>query len=90
MEQNVRPVDVISVCSASGELRPLRLRVADESEELVRYDIVEVMSTKEIPYVGVEATIFLCRATAWNRRWILELKYLIRSHTWYLLRKMRG
>jgi hypothetical protein len=81
---------VISVCSTSGEIRPLRLRVADESEELVRYDIVEIISTKEIPYVGVEANVFLCRAIAWERTWILELKYLIRSHTWYLLRKMRG
>lgn len=90
MEQSVRPVDVISVCSASGEIRPLRLRIADEAEELVRYNIEEVVSTKEIPYVGVEATVFLCRATAWERSWLLELKYLIRSHTWYLLKKMRG
>ena len=90
MEQNMHPVDVISVCSAEGELRPLRLRVADGTEALVRYDIEEVVSIKEIPYVGVEATVFLCRATAWERSWLLELKYLIRSHTWYLLRKMRG
>ena len=90
MEQIARAVDVISVCTASGEIRPLRLRVSDESEELVRYEIVEIVSTKEIPYVGVEATVFLCRATAWDRKWILELKYLIRSHTWYLVRKMRG
>lgn len=90
MEQCICPVDVISVCSTEGKLRPLRLRVADESEDLVRYDIVEVVNTKEITYVGAEATVFLCYATAWNRKWILELKYLIRSHTWYLLRKMRG
>lgn len=86
----MRSVDMISVCSAEGKLRPLRLRVKDETEELVRYDITEILQTKEIPYVGAEATIYLCRAAAWNRSWILELKYLIRSHTWYLLRKMRG
>ena len=90
MEQRMCPVDMISVCSAEGDLRPLRLRVADESEEQVRYEIREIVSTKEIPYVGVEAKIYLCRATAWNRSWILELKYMIRSHTWYLMRKIRG
>ncbi len=90
MEQNTRPVDVISVCSASGELKPLRLRLADEAEEWFRVDIEEILSIKEIPYVGVEATIFLCRARAWNRKWIVELKYVMRSHTWYLLRKIRG
>lgn len=90
MEQDMRPVDVISVCSADGELRPLRLRVADGGDELFRIDIEEIVSTKEIPYVGVEATVFLCRAKAWDRRWLIELKYAIRSHTWYLLRKKRG
>lgn len=90
MEQDMRPVDVISVCSADGELRPLRLRVADGGDELFRIDIEEIVSTKEIPYVGVEATVFLCRARAWDRRWLIELKYAIRSHTWYLLRKKRG
>jgi len=90
MDQRIRPVDVISVCSASGELRPLRLRVAGDDAEMFRIDIEEILSTKEIPYVGAEATIFLCRATVWDRKWLLELKYAIRSHTWYLLRKMQG
>lgn len=90
MEQTTCPVDVISVCSASGELKPLRLRVADERQELFRIDIEEILSVREIPYVGAEATVFLCRARAWNRRWIVELKYSMRSHTWFLLRKIRG
>ena len=88
MEQNIRPVDVISVCSASGEMKPLRLRVADASEEMFRIDIEEVLSTKEIPYIGAEATIFLCRARVWERQWVFELKYNIRSHSWCILRKV--
>ena len=34
-----RPVDVISVCSADGEIRPLRLRMEDEEHKLRRIDI---------------------------------------------------
>lgn len=90
MEQNICPVDVISVCSASGEVKPLRLRLPDERQELYRIDIDEIISIKEIPYVGAESTVYLCRGRAWNRRWILELKYSMRSNTWYLLRKIRG
>ena len=82
------PVDVISVCSANGEIRPLRLRMEDEGHQLLRIDIDEVVSRKEIQYVGIEAHIFLCRAWVREREWLFELKYTIRSHTWCLLRKL--
>ena len=82
------PVDVISVCSASGEIRPLRLRMEDEAHGLLRVDIDEVINIRQVQYVGIEATIFLCRATVRNERWIFELKYTIRTHTWCLMRKV--
>ena len=82
------PVDVISVCSANGEIRPLRLRMEDEGHQLLRIDIDEVVSRKEIQYVGIEAHIFLCRAWVREREWLFELKYTIRSHTWCLLRRI--
>ena len=88
MEQKIIPVDVISMCSASGEIRPLRLRLEDEQHQLLRIDIEEIISTKEIQYVGIEATVYLCRATVREKKWLFELKYTIRSHTWCLLRKV--
>ena len=88
MEQKVYPVDVISMCSASGEIRPLRLRMEDEQHQLLRIDIEEVISSKEIQYVGVEAQVFLCKATVEGRPWLFELKYTIRSHCWCLFRRM--
>lgn len=88
MEQKICPVDVISVCSASGEIRPLRLRMEDESHQLLRIDIEQIISTKEIQYVGIEATVFLCQATVKEKKWLFELKYTIRTHSWCLLRKV--
>ena len=88
MEQKVYPVDVIFMCSASGEIRPLRLRMEDEQHQLLRIDIEEVISSKEIQYVGIEATVYLCRATVREKKWLFELKYTIRSHTWSLCRKV--
>ncbi len=88
MEQKISPVDVISICSADGQIRPLRLRMEDEMHQLVRVDIDEVISMKPIQYVGIEAYIYLCRASVQGRRWLFELRYTIRTHTWCLLRKV--
>lgn len=88
MEWKNRPVDVISVCSADGDIRPLRLRMEDEQHQLLRIDIQEVVSVKEIQYVGIEAHVFLCRAQVRDKEWLFELKYTIRTHSWCLMRKV--
>lgn len=88
MESHKCPVDVISICSASGDIRPLRLRMEDEAHQLLRIDIDEVISVKEVQYVGIEAQIFLCRATVREKKWLFELKYTIRTHTWCLHRRV--
>ena len=82
------PVDVISVCSASGEIRPLRLRVEDEEHFMQRIDIDEVISRKTIPYVGAEAELFLCKACIHGRNCLLQLRYCIRSHCWHIVQKL--
>lgn len=84
----LKPVDVISVCNANGQIRPLRLRIEDEQQRQFRVNIDEVVSVKEITFVGVEAQIFLCRAWFEGREWLFELKYSIRTHTWRLLQKL--
>lgn len=88
MEDKIRPVDVISMCSADGKIRPLRLRMENEAHQLMRVDIDEVISVKEVQYVGIEAFIFLCRASVDATRWLFELKYTVRTHTWCLMRKV--
>lgn len=87
MVQN-RPVDVISVCSANGDIKPLRLRMEDEQHQLLRVDIDEVISVKPIQYVGIEAQIFLCKAVVKGRQWMFELKYTIRTHSWCIHRRV--
>ena len=82
------PVDVIAVCSSDGSIKPLRFRMEDEDHQLLRIDIEEVISTKEIQYVGIEAHVFLCRATVRGKESVFELRYMIRSHNWQLLRKV--
>ena len=88
VEQNIFPVDVISMCSANGDIRPLRFRMEDEDHQLLRVDIDEVVSCRPIQFVGIEAQIFLCRAMIKGKQSLFELRYTIRNHTWCLLRKV--
>ena len=88
MEQKICPVDVICVCSADGDIRPLRFRMEDEEHRLLRIDIEEIISSRDVQFVGIEARIFLCRATVRQKKWLFELRYTIRSHNWCLLRKV--
>ena len=43
-----KPVEVISVCSADGEIRPLRLRMEDDRHQLLRIDIAEIVSQRAV------------------------------------------
>ena len=88
MENNICPVDVICICSADGNIRPLRFRMEDEAHQLLRIDIEEIISCKEIQYVGIEAHVFLCRATVGQKEWLFELRYTIRTHSWCLYRRV--
>ena len=88
MQQQTCPVDVICAYSANGDIQPLRFRMEDENHQLLRVDIDEVISKREVQYVGIEAHIFLCRATIFGKKALFELKYTIRSHNWCLLRKV--
>lgn len=82
------PVDVICVFGVDGEIRPLRLRMEDEAHQLVRIDIDEVISVKQIQYVGIEAKVFLCRAMIAEHKSLFELRYTIRTHSWCITRKV--
>ena len=88
MEQRICPVDVISMCSADGQIRPLRLRMEAEDRTLLRVDIDEVISVKQIQYVGIEAFVFLCRAMVREKQWLFELKYTVRTYTWCFFRRV--
>ena len=88
MGEGIRPVDVIAMCSANGDILPLRLRMEDEEHQLLRIDIEEIVSSKKIQYVGIEAYVFLCTAKVKGKQWLFELKYTLRSHCWSLQRKV--
>ena len=80
------PVDVISVCSAAGEITPLRIQIIDEERQMMRFNIEQILRVDDIDHVGVEAKLFHCKATVWGKKWTFDLKYYIRSHSWRVQR----
>ena len=87
MGQQICPADVISRCEADGQIRPLRVRFLDEEQSYVRLNIDRVLRQDEIRYVGAESQIFLCNATVEGKQWLFRLKYVHRSHSWYMLER---
>jgi len=82
------PIDVICVCTAGGEMKPLRFQIEDECHQKIRVNVDEVLSVREITYVGVEAKIFLCRGMVKGVQKLFELKYTLRTQCWRLFQEL--
>ena len=87
MNEEHIPIDCISITDAGGNITPLRFRLERKDRQWLRVHIDQVLDTRHIPYVGVEAQIFFCRGTAEGRNQIFELRYAIRSHSWFLVQR---
>lgn len=81
-------IEMISLCSTDGRLRPLRFRFEDEAHHLQTVCITEIVCDKQISYVGIEAFQFVCRGTLGGREKMFELRYTVRSHKWILFREI--
>ena len=83
-----KPVDMISVCRADGTIEPLRMQVEDAQNQRIRVNIEQIVGKREIPYVGAEARVFLCRGNMAGHDCMFEVKYTFRSHCWSVLRRV--
>lgn len=86
MEQMNYPVEMISVCSTDGNMMPVRFRFEAEDRSFRTVQISEVVCTREISYVGIDAIIYVCKAKMEAFERLLELKYTVRTHRWTLFR----
>ena len=88
MDCENRPIQVIALCGAEGELKPLRFRFEDRDHRLHTVSVTEVADTRWENYAGIEAAVFLCRAVVAGREQLYELKYTVRTHRWVLFRRI--
>ena len=82
------PIQVLASCGANGEITPLRFRFEDGEHALHTVKIVEVVDSRAIEYVGIEAFCYLCKAECDGREKVYELRYTVRSHRWTLFREV--
>lgn len=83
MEMRSYPVDVISICTAQGMIRPLRLRLEAQQRHL-RMDIEDILEIDEVCRIGMEGFVFRCIAHTEEGSTLLVLRYFTRSHSWSL------
>lgn len=86
MQHRIYPVDVICLCDAAGRIQPLRLRVFTQQQTFISISIDKILRQEDICHVGAEAKLFLCRGSCEDKPFQFELKYLIRTHNWFLVK----
>ena len=88
MDCENRPIQVIALCGAEGELKPRRFLIEARAPPLHTVSGTEVADTRWENYAGIEAAVFLCRAVEAGREQLYELKYTVRTHRWVLFRRI--
>ena len=82
------PVQMLASCGTDGELRPLRFRLEAPDHTLCTVNITELVDSRKVEYVGLEAFVYLCRAELDGAEKLFELKYTVRTHRWVLFREI--
>lgn len=87
MRRNL-PVQVLASCGVDGAIVPLRFRFEDGTHMLHTVKIEEVLDSRKIEYVGLEAFCYLCKAECEGREKVFELRYTVHTHRWVLFREV--
>lgn len=77
------PIQAGSVTNTTGKIIPTWFRYEDPNEhEIQTVKIENILSSKEINYVGFRMIQFVCAAEITGTRRIFELRYSIGTHKW--------
>lgn len=79
------PTQVAQVTDTTGKIKPIWFRYEDPvSHEIMTIDRLNVLSQKEINYVGFKMIQFVCSAQFGEMKRLFELRYNIGTHKWTL------
>lgn len=84
MSHRLLPVDVIFLSGVNGEIRPLRVRAEAGFDHAIIGNVREILRSSQNTLFGAESHTFLCRVHANGTAYILELKYFVNSHRWFV------
>lgn len=80
------PIDVIAQYDAVGTITPLRLRLEDDTHQLITAKIITILYMNENNYAGTKTIAYGCKVSIGQIEKLIELTYHVASHKW-LLRK---
>lgn len=79
------PVQMIASCTTSGEFTPLRFRFENRDCTIITVNVDSVVShSKEVH--NSREIVYTCRAPFAGRMHIIDLRYVIQEHKWFLYR----
>ena len=80
------PIDMIFYCSTLGEIKPMRIRLENESHERITADVTEIVYRKEIKPSGLTILAYGCKMILNGEERLVELHYHSDTHKWTLYR----
>lgn len=86
VKTNPREIEVIAIFDQSGDIRPLRLRMEDETGErkIIRIDRVLQKDVEKI--AGNVMIKYRCQSVLDHQERIFEVKYEKDTYKWYLFK----
>lgn len=84
MSHSLHPADVIFLSGTNGEIRPLRVRAAAGFDHVIVGNVREILHSSQNMLLGAESHTFLCCICGKEEINVLELKYFVRSHRWFV------
>lgn len=86
MKFTLFPVEVIFLSGMDGEIRPLRIRASEGMDDILIGNVDAILSTRQGKRIGSEYFSFLCRIRSGVDFVILELRYFVTSHSWFVVK----
>ncbi len=80
-----KPIEVLAVFSANGDIRPYRFRITSE-EQTQTIKIDRVVHVEEEKVAGIHAIHFDCRSRIDDREIMYQLRYQTQEQCWILFK----
>ncbi len=82
------PVQMISVFSTLGDVKPLRFKYEDPEHQIITVDVGNILAHKELTMGPGGSIIYTCESEIDGRNRLYEVRYQIGTHKWILTKKL--
>lgn len=89
MQQSTKyPVDIIAAFNPVGQIKPLYLRVENETHELITMTIQKILTNRTEKYGGLNCIHYYCEiAQNDEKTFFCDVYYYIETHKWMIYHK---